>query len=330
MTSEAKRLRQELKGAGISDSAIDAAWPSWWSDDLDSSPSGRTELRFTLARKLGLSPRPLLGERVEFVWKDRARFKHLATKDQLRQDALSSFGVTVGRLLLQAIQGGPPPSVDPLTLRSAVLKASNYVDLQSLISFGWAIGIPTIHLRVFPLEQKSMHAMVVEDKGRYAILLGRDATYPAPVAFTLAHELGHVMLGHLANSVALVDMDDDEDRETVDPQEEQADEYAITLLTGTPDPQITTSTESYNAPMLANAALDAGQRHRIEPGSLALCLAHRTDRWPVAMASLRYIYTTSKPVWQEVNMIARNQLNFDALTEESAEFLQNVMFGGDD
>ncbi len=36
--------------------------------------------------------------------------------------------------------------------------------------------------------------MVVNADGRFAILLGRDASYPAPVAFTLAHELGHVML----------------------------------------------------------------------------------------------------------------------------------------
>jgi hypothetical protein len=215
-------------------------------------------------------------------------------------------------------------------LRNAVLKSSDYVDLRSLITFGWAMGIPIIHLRVFPLEQKSMHAMVVEDKGRYAILLGRDSNYPAPVAFTLAHEIGHVMLGHLTGSMALVDMDEGEDQKTLDPQEAEADEYAITLLTGAPDPQITTSTPSFTARSLANAALEEGQRHRIEPGSLALCLAHRTDQWPVSMASLRYIYSTSKPVWQEVNMIARNQLNFDVLTEESAEFLQKVMFGTND
>ncbi|RYL95534.1 hypothetical protein EWH10_21295 [Sphingobium fuliginis] len=35
---------------------------------LGQSPSGRAELRFAIARRLGL--RPLLGERVEFIWND--------------------------------------------------------------------------------------------------------------------------------------------------------------------------------------------------------------------------------------------------------------------
>ena len=70
-------------------------------------------------------------------------------------------------------------------------------------------------LRIFPLKNKAMHAMVVRVRGRYAILLGRDATYPAPVAFTLAHELGHVLLGHLGDAPALVDLRDPCDRYSV-------------------------------------------------------------------------------------------------------------------
>jgi hypothetical protein len=329
MTPDTKKLRQELRGAGISDSAIDAAWPVWWSDDLESSPSSRTELRFTLARKLGLSPKPLLGERVEFVWRDRARFKHLSAGDDVRQDALTSFGVTVGRLLLQATEGNPPPVVDAARLREAVLSAAAFVDLQSLIAICWAIGVPIIHLRVFPLDRKSMHAMVIESGGRYAILLGRDAVYPAPIAFTLAHELGHIMLGHLQNTTAIVDLEDDEATAGGDPQEDQADAYAITLLTGTPNPEITTNTPSFSARSLAKAVLEAAGPNRIEPGTLALCLAHRTKDWPVAIGSLKHIYTESKPVWSEVNAIANKQMNWNALTDESADFLHNLMLGED-
>jgi hypothetical protein len=208
VAADEKTLIRKLREAGFSRGAIRAAWPSWWSEEADASPSGRAELRFALARRLGLEPKPLLGERVEFVWNDEARFKHLSAEDDVQRAALASFGMSVGRLLLRATPGDATRAVGAEDLRDAMLRASNFVDLHSLIGTCWALGVPVIHLRVFPLEAKSMHAMVVAMDGRHAILLGRDASYPAPVAFTLAHELGHVMLGHLAGAPALVDLKD--------------------------------------------------------------------------------------------------------------------------
>ncbi|MCG5478635.1 ImmA/IrrE family metallo-endopeptidase (plasmid) [Rhizobium sp. AB2/73] len=318
-----------MKKSGLSDRAIDAAWPAWWSDDLDASPSSRAELRFALARKLGLSPKPLLGERVEFIWRDRARFKHLSAGDDIRQDAITSFGVSIGKLLIRATPAVQLPSVTAEELRNVVLSASPFVDLLSLITICWGVGIPVIHLRVFPLDQKAMHAMVVEDQGRYAILLGRDAQYPAPIAFTLAHELGHIMLGHLQGTSAIVDLEEGEYDAPGDPQEDEADSFAISLLTGTPNPEITTSVDSFGARALAHAVLLAGPLHGIEPGTLALCLAHRRKKWPAAMAALKYVYTEGKPVWQEVNGIANSQLRWADLSDESASFLENVMLGPD-
>jgi Zn-dependent peptidase ImmA (M78 family) len=186
-----------------------------------------------------------------------------------------------------------------------------------------------IHLRVFPLEAKSMHAMVVALDRRFAVLLGRDAGYPAPVAFTLAHELGHIMLGHLADAPALVDLEDPVKARDGDEQEREADRFALTLLTGSPDPDIRTNLERFNAPTLAKAVLDVADRYAVEPGTLALCLAHRRNAWSVAMASFRFIYAERKPAWREVNGIASRQLDWDVLGDEAAGYLRNVMTGND-
>ncbi|WP_234835341.1 ImmA/IrrE family metallo-endopeptidase [Sinorhizobium meliloti] len=329
MTTETQKLRQQLRRSGLSEKAIDAAWPAWWSDELEASPSSRAELRFTLARKLGLSPKPLLGERVEFIWRDRARFKHLAAGDDVRQDAITSFGVSVAKLLIKATAAVEFPPVRADELRSAVLSQAPFVDLRSLVTICWGLGIPVIHLRVFPLDRKSMHAMVVEDQGRYAVLLGRDSQYPAPIAFTLAHELGHVMLGHLHGTSAIVDLEESEYDIPGDPQEDEADTFAISLLTGSANPEITANVDNFGPKALAQAVLDAGPRHGIEPGTLALCLAHRMQKWPAAMAALQHIYTAGKPVWQEVNGIANSQLRWAELSDDSAGFLENVMLGPD-
>lgn len=330
MVEDKLTLIERLRRAGFSRAAINAAWPSWWTDEAEASPSGRAELRFALARRLGLDPKPLLGERVEFIWNDEAKFKNLSSGSDLEKAAITSFGVSIGRLLLRATPLSEAPLVSAEALRAAIIGSGQIVSLGSLVGTCWALGIPVIYLRVFPLEAKSMHAMVIKVDGRFAILLGRDALYPAPVAFTLAHELGHVMLNHLADAPALVDVEDPALGGERDEQEVGADQFALGLLTGSENPPIETSVEHFNAPTLAAAVLEAGARHQIEPGTLALCLAYQRKNWAVAMASLKFIYNERKPVWREVNGIADRELRWDALGDESAQYLRNIMTGSDD
>ncbi|HXH42388.1 MAG TPA: hypothetical protein VNK51_00925 [Bradyrhizobium sp.] len=324
--AESSKLRKDLKDAGLSDQAIDAAWPTWWSEEADGSASARAELRFALARKLGVSPKALSDDHVEFVWHDTARFKHLSGEGAAQKAALASFGVAVAHLLLQGVGGGaahPPPAND---LRNAIREGgAPFVDLTSLLATCWGLGIPVIHLRVFPLATKAMHAMIVEANGRFAVLLGKDAQYPAPVAFTLAHELGHAALGHLNGASAIIDLDDPIESEQEDDDEKAADRYALALLTGSPEPDIQTNIDKFGARQLADAVKEAGPKRGIEPGTLALCYAYRTENWARAMAALRYIYTDRKPVWSEVNQVANGQIDWAAMSEDSAEFLRTIM-----
>lgn len=326
MDAERKKLTDELRRAGISKAAIEAAWPSWWDDTLAASPSGRAELRFALARRLGLRSQPLLGERVEFVWNNEARFKHLTAEDEAARAAMTSFGMAIGKSLLQSVVEGPAMgAIDAERLREALLARRPYADLSGLVSTCWALGIPVIHLRVFPLDAKRMHAMVVHSNGRFAILLGHDARFPAQLAFTLTHELAHIMLGHLEDAPALVDLDDPATAGERDEQEREADEYALTVLTGSPDPTIETNIDDFNAPMLAQAVRAAAPVYRIEPGTLALCLAYRRQTWPVAMAALNRLYPDVGPLWQEINGVAAQQIGWETLTDDASDYLRSVM-----
>ncbi|SOB80696.1 protein of unknown function [Sphingomonas guangdongensis] len=325
MTTDSNDLRRELRRAGLSEKAIDAAWPTWWSEELADDPSGRAELRFALARRLGLSPKSLLGERVRFVWNDEARFKHLSAEDVTHRAALASFGMTVGGSLLRATpEVAGIVGVTAADLRAAILRDRAFVDLQGLVFVCWAVGLPLVHLRVFPLDAKAMHAMVVGVDGRQAILLGRDAPYPAQTAFTLAHELGHVALGHLEGAPALVDMDDPAKAGDKDEEETAADRFALELLTGTPTPTIDTDGASYNAPGLARAVEQAAPRYRIEPGTLALCLAYQTGQWGRAMSALEFIYGAPRRVWRDVNTLAASQLRWEWIGDDAAEWIRTV------
>ncbi|ABS67494.1 conserved hypothetical protein [Xanthobacter versatilis] len=325
MDDHAKALMKELLDAGLSEQAIKAAWPTWWSDAAATSSSARAELRFVLSRHLGLSPKSLLGERVEFVWSDEARFKNLTTHDQISRSALASFGVAVGRLLLRATPNRRP--LDGLTasqLRTAILGSRSFVDLVGLLSACWALGVPVIHLRVFPLHAKSMRAMVVNAGARHAILLGRDASYPAPIAFTLAHEMGHAALGHAASGQTVVD-EGDPVYGSDDKEEQEADAYGLELLTGSAQPEITLSTDRPSMRSLAQQCLEQGPANGIEPGTLALCVGHLNGDWKTANAALRHIYTDARPVWSEVNKVAAKELDWEALSPDSVSYLHALL-----
>jgi hypothetical protein len=321
-------LTREMRKAGLSNAAIDAAWPTWWTDEAEESPSSRAELRFTLARRLGLSPRSLLGERVEFFWDDAARFKHLRVHDGDERAAIASFGIALGRELILAT--AEPPGLDwrSLTaekLRESLLRSHQFVDLQALVAACWSFGVPIVQLGVVPLESKSMHAMVVQDNGRFAILLARNARYPAMAAFTVAHEIAHILLGHLDGARALVDLESSVEVRDEDKQEVDADSFALKLLTGAEQPIIRPDIKEFNAPTLANASMAAGALYRVEPGTIALALAYRDGSWARTMSALKFIYGEIDPVSKQINSVARHMLDWGALTEESADYLHIII-----
>jgi hypothetical protein len=328
----AEDLKLRLRGLGLSDSAISAAWPRWWSEGAEASASARAELRFGVARRLGLDPHSLLEGRDEprFLWREEARFKHLSGETELERAGITSFGRAIASILIAASKPpeGDLASVTAHDLRESVLAPGRpFVTLGDLLALSWALAVPVVHLRVFPWPQKRMAAMAVNVGGRSAVLLGKDSAYPATVAFYLAHELGHIALGHIAADRQIVDLEDETPASNAEDQEERdADAYALELLTGNPAPTVLPKGPGWaHGRALAQAALDAAHHLRIEPGTLALCFGHSTGDWRTANAALGHIYADARPVWTHVNAIARQQLEFGDLPLDALEFLDAVL-----
>ena len=213
MSSEGRELRNRLDALGLSSAAIDAVWRAWWSDEAEDSPSAQAELRFGISRRLGIDPRSLLGadEEPRFLWGgEEARFKNISNENEIERTGISSFGRAVASIVLGATRSGAGDigGRRPRALREAILGSGKpFVDLSSLLALCWGVGIPVIDLRVFPWPRKRMAAMTVRVGDRWAILLGRDSEYPAPIAFYLAHELGHIGLLHLSSGQAIIDFE---------------------------------------------------------------------------------------------------------------------------
>lgn len=327
MTTTEQAVRKQLRDSGLTARAIDAVWPEWWSAEAEDSLSATTELRYTLARRLGIAPSSLFDGPPRFVWKDEARFKNLGTTSDHEAAVLASFAVSVGRC---AVAATPPPSrslvgISAAELRSSILASSPVVGLDQLLAAAWGLGIPVIHLALFPLAQKRMHAVGTRVGDRYALLVGRESKFASQVAYYIAHELGHVALQHVADHAALLDVDDPLRAGEVDDEEDTADRFALELLTGSPDPDIVANLENFNGAMLRKAAMEAAADTHVDAGVIALCLAHRTGKWQQAMYALKGIPPGEMDVGGHVNDIAMSQFEWSLLSLESEDFLQTVM-----
>jgi len=314
---------------GLSESAISAAWPEWWSDSADASPSAQAELRFSIARKLGLDPRSLFDNGApRFVWDESAKYKNFSGSPGDRP-AIASFGTALATLLLTATPASETSIVgtSALELRHAMLaRGRPFVELRDLMALSWGLGIPVVHLRVYPLTSKRMCAMSAMVAGRFATLLARDAAYPAPIAFHLAHEIAHIALGHVQDGGTIIDMTDPTDEgQSEDAEESTADVYALELLTGRPKPDIVVHGQGRSARELARQARKAGAANQIEPGTLALCVGFLTGDWQLANAALRHIYSSAQAVWEQINGFALHQMQLDRLPEESASYVRAVL-----
>lgn len=325
-TSNRQRLRRELRQAGITRSAIDAVWPEWWSNEAEDSPSAVAELRYTIARRLGMSPTSLMEGQPRFLWRDEARFKSLATQDEGEHAALASYGFAVARHALAATGQDAVLDVESAgALRSLLQESLREVTALSLLSFCWSVGIPVVALRLFPLRYKRMQAMTVRFEGRFAILLGQDLHYLAPLAHVLAHELGHVVLGHLPEGAAIVDVESSLVVGSEDSEEIAADLFALETMTGNPHPEIEVSDPHFSARQLAVAAIQASGARGIDPGTLALCAGHETGRWPQAYGALKLIPPGRQSVGDKVNELARQQFDWKKISVDGREFLDTVM-----
>ena len=328
MALSERQLRRELREAGIANAAINAVWPEWWSAEAKDSLSATTELTYTVARRLGLSPRALFDGSPQFLWHDGTKFKNLGTTTDREQAILASFGTAVGRCALNATSLGVSAISDAESIRDAILRQARFVDLPQLLTFCWQTGIPVIQLRVFPLQRKRMQAMTVKVNERYAILLGYESEYYARMAYILAHEIGHILLGHLDYSDSLLDMDDPLTADNLDDEEVDADRAAFILLTGNDNPEVLADALSYSASQLAQAAKAAADREQIEPGILALCLGHATGNWRQTIGSLKIIDPGAQPVGDQINELAANQFDWQALSLANRDYLAQVIGRG--
>lgn len=337
--SNSSRLIDRLAEAGFPESFVRASFPDWWTPEQGETTTGRTLAALLLARRLSLDPESLLDDNVPvgFLHTGPTKFKHLRLRPGPQRDALTAYCQGVARLVLTAQdrQEEPPEIPGALELRQSILESGrDNVGFGDVLSLCWAMGIPVLHIRLFPATTKGLTAMAVRMGRGHAILVARESGVAAQYMFHVAHELGHIALGHLKQVAAIIDADS-KDPDVVsgglvrDEEEEAADAYAQELLTGVSDFRVDRAVMSDSqmrfgtARELAAKVLIVGRELGVDPGHIAMCFADSTGEWGLAQNAVKLLPHQSEKPGTLVNRVLWQQLG-DIPRDQSMSFLRAV------
>jgi Zn-dependent peptidase ImmA (M78 family) len=169
------------------------------------------------------------------------------------------------------------------------------IDFDALLNYCWRKGVPVISLSNLPFGLKKMDGAALKVGDRPVIILAKKNNSKSWLSFILAHELGHIALGHLENNSSIVDIalqqESTFDSDNAgDSMELEADKFALNILGG---PLAQETQERWgdfdSAITLATNARAAANLLGCSAGHLILRYAFRTKRWPEAASALKFL-----------------------------------------
>lgn len=224
-------LLKKLSAVGLSASYVRrAGLPSWWNNELDEVPSAVIEGAAHIAQRLHLDLKSLLKDDLEPTFKPLLPTKFKYHRQQASDVPYVSHQIAsrVAELVASSLK---PRSFVPVPtaiaqVRQDILAQGSKVDLESLLGYCWQHGIAVVYFNDYPKDTRKITGMIQWQGDRPIILLSHKVTHPAWLAFHLAHELGHLALGHVETGILI----DDEINESTDVEEIAANRFAVELL----------------------------------------------------------------------------------------------------
>jgi Zn-dependent peptidase ImmA (M78 family) len=320
-----KDIYDRLKPLGFTPTFVRSCiLPDWWEDKLAEVPSNRQHAEALIARHLKIEAATLRDHQATLKVRNLAPLKLKLRQGTSESEvhATSILGERLARIVDSSLE--TPMSVSGLTassIRERILESgAKWVGFHELLHFCWSIGIPVLNLCRVPTGNKKPDGMAVWPGKRPIIIIASGRKHPAWHVFYIAHELGHIVLGHLSQGELNIDtrirLDSDED------QEEEANAFAVKLLSGRSNLLFTPYPRRMNARQLADTALSIGKEFNIDPGFVALSYSRSRNFYKVAQAALPLIQREAD-AWQ---LYSRSYVNLDsdALTEDNRHVFERL------
>ncbi len=306
------------------DNKLTKVTPYWWDNSLDSSPGASQQAMLSMAKYLNLDIKSVLDTQAELKFKDVSSCYRKAGNKAINDLTVATGLVyaasrTVSKMVTNRFTNFSAASV----IREQILESGEpYVNLLSLAEYCWNHGVPVIFLPDLPASKK-MDAVVQEVNGRPVITITKKQKHESALLFLLAHEMGHVFCGHLDSGQAIIDESVGESGE-IDEQESEANDFALSLLTGRSDARFHSNGIRLTGEKLAQAAKLKGEEQKIDPGHIALNWAYTTKNWAVANKALNILYPA--PKWQaRLKEMFLNNVDELEVNEDELDYLFNLM-----
>jgi hypothetical protein len=320
---------QRLRQAGYQTGLLKAVVPDWWSAESEDDPAAATQLKILLARQLGLDIEAVL-ERDAFEPETTPKgmqFKRSANLEgQAPSEETLAFCATLARTAASTIERSKKIQKSGDKIREAILSTGDaFVSLRALLRYCWSMNVAVMHVTEIPGKRKGMDAMVYRSNGRDIIVVTKAAKgYPAAwLSFLIAHELGHIALGHVSENGIYAD--DCEPQTGTNGDEAAANAFAADVLAGS-NVQPFWETYAHSPRALVNSAISDGERFGIDPGHIILRWANDFGRFPLALKAWKTRKAKPKQIEHDaINETALEKLDVGPLSESMGEFLRNVL-----
>lgn len=322
-------LYRRLKPLGFDPGFVRAALlPDWWDDELASVPANRALAEAALAKHLKISVASLSDPQAPLSLPATTPFRLKSATRGTNPEVIKPSIVIAQRiasLLARSVTGAPPSNTrsSASDIRSELLTSGHPVTLTGLLQFCWKQGILVAHLNHLPkgTRFRKFDGLVLFSEDRPCILLAEKQDAPAMLAYHLAHELGHLMLGHVTPDSELLP-DDNLDRVVTDDVENAADSFACELLTGHPNPSLN-AVYGMTGARLAATARSIGQRKNVDPAVVTLVYGHNADRMGAAVNALKELnqFTGAR---EQIRQALLQHISLDELSDSEAHFVEQL------
>jgi len=258
--------------------------PDWWDDSMALEPAGLQLVQAMISNRLGLSFKDLVAGKVSVSDVQKIRYKKAKNKSSTDIEAVTNYALSIAKAVARGYKGGGAEVQEiqrPEDLRKKLLQESDmpWVSLRHILRLSWSLGIPVLNVKAFPTKGKKPDAFATNIDGYPVIVVLSKRSSPSWIAFLVAHELGHIFHGHLKKGESIVDLK--MDRSAEGKEEQEANQFAVELLTGQSDLGLHSSIV-LTQKKLAEAAKIFGTKYGISPGVVALNYGFTTGAWATA------------------------------------------------
>ncbi|MBD2139647.1 ImmA/IrrE family metallo-endopeptidase [Anabaena sp. FACHB-1237] len=321
-TLEMPTLYKRLSNIGLPQKYIqEKALPEWWDTELENDPVAVLEVAGRIAKRLGLDMASVLNPDAPITFKkiSSPKFKKTQKSDENRLVVAQGLAARIAEMVTYACkQPFLSLSTDAVEIRDSILEKHTHIDLDAVLNFCWRCGIPVVHFSEFPKGVIKMDGMAAFLNGRPVIVLSSNHKYSAQLLFIILHEIGHIASGHVQDCILI---DEKITKEIQDTEENQANDFAKTILFGEPDKyQWGKQSDSIQ---LARVARQLANKDRVQAGALALNYAWQRNEWNIGVGALKILEPRpNAPVI--VNRYLEKGLDWESLDPDSEEYLKFV------